>query len=157
MVKCYDHLPPADAFLQIDISCSEAAQILPEYKAAQEDFICIYGLSESAMDDHLLKVQKKADEYAVKLAEVLGKEMVWDIVLKPILLFENKACTILFEDWICSLNDEELNEFIYGLQRDYNQPWTHVQMIGHTILDRIMDRDENRVHNVQVERCQCCM
>ena len=147
MVNYYDHLPPTDVFLRIDISCGEATQILPEYESVQEDFICIYGLSESAMDDHLLKIQEKADDYASKLTEAFGEQELWDIVLKPILLFENKACTFLFDDFICSLNDDELYEFIYGLQKDYNHPWTHVQMIYQMHLYGIIDRYENRLHN----------
>lgn len=147
MLIYYDQLPPIDALLRIDLSYGSVAQILPEYKPVQADFICIYDMPELEVDDYLLQVQEKADKYALKLAS-LGSEVVWDLVLKPILLFKNKDCTFLFESFLFSLCPDEQFDFIYSLQSDYNQPWTHIQMIDHAHLSNIINHYEKRMQRV---------
>ena len=136
--KLFNSVPREDAFLTLafDIDGKEPETVFPEYKPHDEGCVCIYGISESELDNALLLINAKADDYADPLRCSPLKCVVW---CKPIFLFETRKCAHLFKDFANLLTEEDFYEFIGELQLDYNEPWTHVQMITHAQLNDIVD------------------
>lgn len=142
--EVHSSLPEIDAFLRIWIEGDRVEQVLPDYKSCSEYCACIYGISEKIIDDSLISIQATARKYSGRICKALSKGMAWDVECKPILLFENKESLDTFLDFANVLNEESFCEFISELQLDYNEPWTHVQMIKHEMVYEILDHYEGR-------------
>lgn len=142
--KYFKDIPQDDSFLDIHIEERESKDVFPDYTPCTEYCICLYGKSESEIETTLLSVRAKADTYTNKLRELFGNEVAWDVMCKPICLFENKECTFLFTDFANLLSEDDFWDFISEFQLDYNEPWTHVQLIDHAHLCEIIDHYERR-------------
>ena len=142
--KVHSSLPEIDAFLRIWIEGERVEQVLPDYKSCSEYCVCIYGISENIIDDSLISIQATARKYSGRICKALSKGTAWDVECKPILLFENKESLDIFLDFANVLDEESFCEFVSELQLDYNEPWTHVQMIKHEMVYEILDHYEGR-------------
>lgn len=142
--KLYEDLPQIDTFMNIEMEYEQVEHVLTEYQFSQEYCICIYGLPKNVMDSYLLKICKKAEKYIQMLTENLDKDICWDLEIKPILLFENKECAVLFKTFANLLDEDEFCAFVRKLQLDYNEPWTHVHLITHNELQNILDYQKRR-------------
>ena len=142
--KVHSALPEIDAFLRIEIEFDQIAQVLPDYKPCPEYCVCLYGMSEKTVDDYLREIEAKAGKYIWDISERIAEDTFWDLECKPILLFETKETLDIFLDFANVLDDDSFCEFISELQLDYNEPWTHVQMIKQETVYEILDHYEGR-------------
>lgn len=142
--KIHNSLPEIDAFLRIEIEFDQVPQVLPNYKACPEYCVCLCGMTEEAVDNYLISINKKREEYMWTICETIKEGTFWDIECKPILLFENKESLDIFLDFANALDESSFCEFISELELDYNDPWTHVQMIKHEMVYEILDHYEER-------------
>ena len=140
----HDSLPEIDSFLRIEIEFDQVPQVLPNYKVCPEYCICLYSITEEAVDDYLTRIRETADEYVCTIRKALPEGTFWDLECKPILLFENKESLDIFLDFANVLDESSFCEFISELELDYNDPWTHVQMIKHEMVYEILDHYEER-------------
>ena len=142
--KIHSSLPEIDSFLRIEIEFDQVPQVLPKYKACPEYCVCLYGMSEEAVDDYLKEITSAAEKYIWEISETIDEGTFWDLECKPILLFENKESLEIFLDFANVLDESSFCEFISELQLDYNEPWTHVQMIKHEMVYEILDHYDGR-------------
>ncbi len=142
--KVHGSLPEIDAFLRIEIEFRPVSQVLPNLTPCPEYCVCLYGMSEDAVDEYLIRIRATADEYACIIRKALPEGTFWDLECKPILLFENKESLDIFLDFANVLDESSFFEFVSELQLDYNEPWTHVQMIKHEMVYEILDHYEGR-------------
>lgn len=142
--KVHSSLPEIDVFLRIWIEGDRVGQVLPDYKSCSEYCVCIYGMSENAVDNYLISIQAAAKNYSGKIHGAISKGTAWDVECKPILLFEHKESLDLFLDFANVLDEGSFCEFISELQLDYNEPWTHVQMLKQELVYEILDHYERR-------------
>lgn len=142
--KYFNEIPQEDVFLDIYIENIESNDVFPDYTPCNEYCICLYGKSESEVEAALLPVRTKADIYTDKLRKDFGSAVAWDVMCKPICLFENKECAILFTDFANLLSEDDFRDFISEFQLDYNVPWTHVQLITNARLWEIINYYEGR-------------
>ncbi len=140
----FNCVPQRDAFISIQIEDNLIDQIVPEYENIPEHCICIYGVSEEIVDSCLWDVVNKAEEYKTKITKSISKDILCDLLCKPIFLFENKEMATVFMDYANTLNEEQFAIFIDELQCDYNVPWQHVQTIKNEKVYDIIDHYERR-------------
>lgn len=141
--KLYNCLPETDDFLEIQLEYQQLSQILPEYNDCKESCICIYGVLEEELNQLLGEVNHKADEYVQLIRNCMDVEL-WDLLIKPILLFEDKEYALSFIDYSNQLDEENYLDFICKLQCDYNEPWGKVKMIKKDELKDILYNYEKR-------------
>ena len=142
--KVYSSLPKVDDFLRIEIEFDQIGQILPEYKPCPEYCVCIYGISEETVDDYLKDIESTAEKYIWKICENIDEGTFWNLECKPILLFENRDGVDIFLDFANMLDESSFYEVIFELQLDYNEPWTHVQMLKQERVYEILDHYKGR-------------
>lgn len=142
--KVHSSLPEIDAFLRIEIEFDQVPQVLPNYKACPEWCVCLYGMSEEAVDDSLKEIVSTAEKYIWEISETITEGTFWDLECKPILLFENKESLDIFLGFANVLDEDSFCEFVAELKLDYNEPWTHVLMIKHEMVYEILDHYERR-------------
>jgi len=142
--ELFDFVPQKDAFINIHIEKDLVPHILPEYEVCAEQCICIYGVPELVVDECLSELTEKAEEYKNKILKSIPGDILWDIVCKPVFLFDNKQTANTFSDFANSLCEEDYLEFIDELQRDYCLPWTYVQMIRFEQIHDILEPYERR-------------
>lgn len=142
--KLYDYVPQRDAFIDIEIENELTNGILSEYETCAEYCLCIYGVTETVLDECLVSVAKKAEEYLLKISEHIPEDTLWDLQCRPIFLFENKETAIIFMDFANTLSEEDYVSFMDELERDYYEPWTHIQMIRQSQIYEIIDHYEGR-------------
>lgn len=142
--KVHSSLPDIDAFLRVDIEYDQVEQVLPNYKACSEYCVCLYGMSEEEVDNYLISIRATAEKYGCTIRKTIPKGTFWDLMCKPILLFENKETLDVFLDFANMLDEDSFCEFVSELQLDYDEPWTHVQMITHEMVYEILDYYERR-------------
>ena len=142
--KSFEEIPQEDSFLDIHIEDNAPNDVFPDYIPCTEYCICLYGKSESDVETAMLSIRAKADSYTSKLKELFGYNVAWDVMCKPICLFENRECALLFIDFANLLSENDFWDFISELQLDYNEPWTHVQLITHAQLCELIDYYEGR-------------
>lgn len=140
----YSSLPEIDAFLRIEIEFDQVPQVLPDYKPRPEYCVCLYGMSEEDVDNYLININQTREKYFLTICETIKEGTFWDLECKPILLFENKESLDIFLDFANVLDEDSFCEFISELQLDYNEPWSHVQMIKQEMVYEILDHYEGR-------------
>lgn len=141
--KLYNCLPETDDFLEIQLEYQQLSQILPEYNDCKESCICIYGVLEEELNQLLGEVNHKANEYVQLIRNSIDVEL-WDLLIKPILLFEDKEYALSFIDYSNQLDEEDYLDFIFKLQCDYNEPWGKVKTIKKDELKDILYNYEKR-------------
>lgn len=144
IVEMFDYVPPKDAFIDIHLESEFILHVLPEYEAYEEWCICIYGVSEEKLDKFFLGLVEKVGEYRRIIMGNHSRKMIWDIICKPIFLFDNRQTATVFSDFANNLCEEHFLEFISELERDYYLPWTHVRMIYYTQIYDILEPYERR-------------
>ena len=140
----YDCIPDRDAFFKMFIENHTVEQVLPEFKNSPEHCICIYGVTEGAVNAFLPELSIRWEHIINLKIERIPIDIMWELVCKPIFLFESKEMAIEFQDYANSLDDEDFATFIDELQRDYNEPWRYVLLIRNEKVYDIIDYYEGR-------------
>lgn len=144
-----NYVPQRDAFLSIQIENDLVNRVLPEYEDIPGICVCIYGISEYIMDGCMAAVAKKAEEYKSMIKSSIPGDVLWDIMCKPVLLFEDKECATIFSDYANSLDDTAYASLIDSLAADYNIPWQHIKTIRKDRIYEIIDFYEGKIKDEQ--------
>ncbi len=144
-----NYVPQRDAFLSIQTENNLVKQILPEYEDISGICVCIYGISEDIMDGCMEAVTQKAEEYKSKIKSFIPGDVMWDIMCKPVLLFDDKECATIFSDYANSLDVEGFASLIDSLANDYNIPWQHIKTIRKDSIYEIIDFYEGKMKDEQ--------
>lgn len=138
--KMFSRIPEADTFLHIYIDLNQCiGRVLPEFNPHPEHCICIYGISETEMDEFLPMIENRAEKYAQKINETISKETAWVLKIKCVLLFEDEKCALLFKEFANLLDVDDFNDLITDIQLEYHNPWKHIPMIKKESMHDFID------------------
>lgn len=139
---CYENLPDIDVFLSVWLENMEIKDVLSDFKVSDESCICIYGVAEQDISSKLAEIKQYADEITAYIKS--QNIQCYDIIIKPILVFERKEDADLFTEFANRIREQEFFDLIHELQSDYNVAWTSVQMFTNENVYDIIDHYEKR-------------
>ena len=128
-------LPRIDDFLDIWIEGDTDGIVLPDHEGADSCFILIYGVTENVVDSCLPAVKARAEELKRQF-ERNAPELLYDISIKPIFLFESFQDALECHRIINDFSWEDMCDFTTDLQLDHNEPWTAVKTITESTWER---------------------
>lgn len=142
---CYEKLPNVDEFLTVWIENKNIREVLPDFASSTEYCLCIYGTSETDLENRLCAVKKYADE--IKACIESRGITCCDIEIKPIFLFARKEDADIFIEFANNLMGQDFFDFIYELRHDYNIAWTSAQQFDNRTVYDIIEHYQGRFEN----------
>lgn len=147
---CYEGLPNVDDFLTVWIENKDMREVLPDFTESNACCLCIYGISETDLENQLCSVKEHAD--AIKSCIESNGITCYDIEIKPIFWFARKEDADLFIEFANSLVEQDFFDLMYELSLDYNIAWTSVQQFDNRTVYDIIEHYQGRFENDRCER-----
>lgn len=142
---CYEGLPNVDDFLTAWIENKDIREVLPDFTSSNTYCLCIYGISETDLENRLSSVKIYADE--IKTCIESKGITCYDIEIKPIFWFARKEDADVFIEFANNLVGQDFFDFIYELRNDYNIAWTSVQQFDNRTVYDIIEHYQGRFEN----------
>lgn len=135
----YTFFPNFDRLLRISIEDHDVSEILPGRDGDEAPVICVYGITETEVRACLEAYAQEFESITEKIKGVAGADELWDVEIKPILLFDTLKTAQLFCDFANSLEYEQFCEMIDEMQRQYNTPWKSAELLDERITKKIIE------------------
>lgn len=137
---CYENLPDKDVFLSVWLENMDVKDVLANFNLSDENCICIYGVTEQDISHKIDEIKQYADELTVYIKSQNIQR--YDIIIKPIFVFERKEDADIFTEFANRLGEQEFFDLIHELQLDYNVAWTSVEVFDNEKVYEIIDHYE---------------